>query len=303
MRVLILEILRQHEESEDLLDANLETLGMASHQTLRKTLDRICKTAHLISQADWAIIHPFAAGKRTEQIDLENIGTYGELRGASILDLTNSILRIGGVSKYVLRNEELIVENIDSRDPGIRKLNLPEHHFIKTERVKSLIGIAITDPYSKDALGILYLDYRKPREFSKSDIHHAKSLASLAAVAISNAHEMEEVKQRRQFKLATEIAEAVGASLNLETTMDAILGKLNDAFGETRSCVLLYDKRLQALKFAPATLKYYKINNPKYAQQDTFHLEDGTIACRVAKQASDKQETYIGKRGKCIQRQ
>ena len=282
---LILEILRQHEKSEDLLDANLETLGMASHQSLKKTLDRICKTAYLISQADWAIIHPFMAGKTTKQIEVKDLGHYGELRNASIADLTNSNPRVGGVSKHVLQMGSLIVEDIDKRDPNTRKLKLSEHHFIKAEGVKALIGMAVMDPYSKDALGILYLDYRKPREFSESDIHHAKSLASLAAVAISNAREMEEVKQRRQFKLATEIAEAVGASLNLETTMDAILGKLSGAFGETRLCVLLYDKRLQVLKFAPATMKYYEINNPKYAQEDTFHLESGTIACRVAKQA------------------
>ena len=290
---LIAEILRQHEKSEDLLDANLETLGMASRQSLKKTLDRICKTANLISQADWAIIHPFAPGKKPKQIELKNIGKFGELHGASIIDLTNSTLRVGGISKYVLLNGELIVEDIDSREPGIRKLKLSEHHFIKTEEVKALIGIAVVDPNDKDVLGILYLDYRKPREFSKTDIHHAKSLASLAAVAISNAHEMEEVRQRRQFKLATEIAEAVGANLNLETTMDAILGKLNDAFAETRLCVLLYDKRSQALKFAPATMKYYEISNPKYIRHDTFPLNDGTIACRVAKKAlADKQLTW-----------
>lgn len=283
---LILEILRQHENSEDLLDANLETLGMASHQSLQKTLDRICKTAYLISQADWAIIHPFVVRKTPKQIEIKDLGHYGELRNLSIADLTNSNPRVGGVSKHVLQMGNLIIENVDRRDPETRKLKLSEHHFIKTEEVKALIGMAIMDPYSKkDALGILYLDYRKPREFSASDLHHAKSLASLAAVAISNAHEMEEVKQRRQFKLATEIAEAVGASLNLETTMDAILEKLNAAFEETRLCVLLYDKRLHALKFAPAALKYYEINNPKYAKRDTFPLNGRTIACRVARQA------------------
>lgn len=282
---LVLEILRQHEKSDDLLDANLEILGMASHQSLRKTLDRICRTANLISQADWAIIHPLMAGKKGKQIETTSIGHYGELRNTSIFELANGNLRIGGVSKHVLQRGELIVKDIDKCHSSIRKLQLPDHHFIKAEGVKALIGMAVTDPYSKDELGILYLDYRKPHEFSEDDIRHAKSLASLAAVAISNAHEMEEVKQRRQFKLATEIAEAVGASLNLETTMDAILGKLSNAFGETRLCVLLYEKRLQALKFAPAALKYYKINNPKYAGQDTFPLDDGTIACRVAKRA------------------
>jgi len=290
---LVAEILRQREKSEDLLNANLETLGMARHQSLKKTLDRICKTANLISQADWAIIHPFMAGKSTKQIEAKNIGQHGELRNGTIANLPNGNIHIGNVSKHILQKGDLIVEDIDRYDPNIRRLKLSDHPFIKTEGVKALIGMAIMDSYNKNALGILYLDYRKRREFSESDIHHAKSLASLAAVAISNEHEMEEVKQRRQFKLATEIAEAVGASLNLETTMDAILGKLHEAFEETRLCVLLYDKRLQALKFAPAASKYYKINNPKYARQDTFPLDGGTIACRVAKTAiTNKKLTW-----------
>ncbi|MBV5350071.1 GAF domain-containing protein, partial [bacterium] len=96
---------------------------------------------------------------------------------------------VGGVSKHILQKGELIVENIDRHNTNTRKLKLSEHHFIKTEGVKALIGMAIMDAYNKDTLGILYLDYRKPREFSESDIHHAKSLASLAAVAISNEHE------------------------------------------------------------------------------------------------------------------
>jgi GAF domain-containing protein/ActR/RegA family two-component response regulator len=282
---LVLEILWQHERSEDLLDANLETLGMANRQSLQKTLDRICKTAYLISRADWAIIHPFMAGKTPKQIEVKDLGHYGELRNTSIADLTNSNPHVGGVSKYVLQKGALIVEDVNRNDPVVRKLQLSEHHFIKAEGVTSLIGMVVMDPNSKEALGILYLDYRKPREFTEKDIRNAKSIASLAAVAISNAHEMEEIKQRRQFKLATEIAEAVGASLNLETTMDAILDRLSEAFRETRLCVLLYDKREQALKFAPAAQKYYKINNPKYVGQDTFHLEDGSIACRVAQKS------------------
>ncbi|MBV5350070.1 hypothetical protein JZU71_02620, partial [bacterium] len=83
---LVAEILRQREKSEDLLDANLETLGMARHQSLKKTLDRICKTANLISQADWAIIHPFVAGKSPKQIEVAKVGQHGDLRNPSIMD-------------------------------------------------------------------------------------------------------------------------------------------------------------------------------------------------------------------------
>ncbi len=280
---LVWETLRQREKSEDLLDANLEILGWASHQSLKGTLDRICKTAHVISHADWAIIHPFRAEKKPFEIEVENVGHYGELR-SSILDLTKSNPRIGGVSRHVLKKGELVVGNIDKKTPNLGRLKLSKSHFIQSEGVKALIGVAVQDPSTQAAVGILYLDYRQPREFSESDIHHAESLASLAAVAISNTHEKEEIKQRRQFKLATDIAEAVGASLDLETTIHAILSKLHDAFGKTRLCVLLYEKRMRSLKFAPGTSKFYRVNNPKYYRQDTFPLDKGTIACRVAKQ-------------------
>jgi K+-sensing histidine kinase KdpD len=94
---------------------------------------------------------------------------------------------------------------------------------------------------------------------------------------------LEEARQRRQFKIAKDIAEAVGASLNLESTMDAVIGTLSEMFEKTRLCVLLYDQQLNILRFAPATLKYYEIENPQYTWQDTFPLDQGAIACRVAK--------------------
>lgn len=286
---LVWENLRQRAKSEDLLDANLEILGDARHQSLQKTLDRICKTAHLISRADWTVIHPFRAGKKAYEIEVEKVGHYGVLN-SSILDLTKSKLQIGGVSRHVLKKGELVVENIEKRTPGIGKLKLSESHFIQSEGVKALIGVAIKDPSTKDLIGILYLDYRQPREFTRSDVHHAESLASLAAVAIANTREIEEIKQRRQFKLAKEIAEAVGAGLNLEKTIDAILGKLHEAFGKTRLCVLLFEQRTQALKFAPGASKYYKVTTPLLAGQDTFPLKKGTIACRVAKETLEKKE-------------
>lgn len=112
----------------------------------------------------------------------------------------------------------------------------------------------------------------------------------LKELARSRKVRLDEARQRRQFKVAAKIAEAVGASLNLETTMDAVLGTLYEMFEKTRLCVLLYDKREKVLRFAPATLKYYHIENPQFIQQDTFPLDKGTIACRVAKQTLATKE-------------
>ncbi|MBI3170837.1 MAG: response regulator [Chloroflexi bacterium] len=102
-----------------------------------------------------------------------------------------------------------------------------------------------------------------------------------------------EARQQRQFKVATEIAEAVGASLDLESTMAAILETLVGIFDKTRLCVLLYDENENALHFAPTTLQYYQIANLQFSGQDKFPLEGKTIACRVANRTIKTRQMEI----------
>lgn len=92
-------------------------------------------------------------------------------------------------------------------------------------------------------------------------------------------------ERRSQLKTAKEIAETIGMGLDLESTMDSVLKILHNIFEKTSLCVLLYHRETDALKFAPATLKYYKIKNPKYRKEDTFLLKEYSIACRVARNA------------------
>jgi len=60
---------------------------------------------------------------------------------------------------------------------------------------------------------------------------------------------------------------------------------LHKVFENTRICVLLYLKDINALKFAPGALTYYKVPTPAYRKQDTFPLDKKSIACRIAKEA------------------
>jgi len=115
----------------------------------------------------------------------------------------------------------------------------------------------------------------------------------LKGVAQSRRKTIEEIRQRHQFKVAKEIAEAVGAELNLERTMEVILQKLSEVFGETSLCVLLYDAKLNVLKFAPATLKFYRIQSPHIKKKTVFRLEKGSIACRVARKSLMKKASFF----------
>lgn len=120
----------------------------------------------------------------------------------------------------------------------------------------------------------------------------------LKELARSQKVRINEARQKRQFKVATDIAEAVGASLDLESTMVAILETLVGIFDKTRLCVLLYNEDENALHFAPATLKYYQIDNPQFTGQDKFPLDGKTIACRIARRTIESKQMEIENVGK-----
>ncbi|MBN2116168.1 MAG: GAF domain-containing protein [Anaerolineales bacterium] len=280
---LVWETRREQKKSESLLSANYRILSGARDQSLRETLNQICRTARFFSGADWAIILPILEdGHR--RFDVNNIGFDGELQNNPIDGIVDST-HLGGISQHVLRRSKLVVNDIDAESRVNQQLNISQHHFIQSEGVKALIGAAVRSRDDEKPLGLLYLDYRQPHIFSKLETQQALSFASLAGVAISNARRMDELHQRRQLKTAKEIAETIGLGLDLEKTMEATIQILHTVFKKTRPCVLLYQNDIKALKFAPATLKYYKIENTKYRRQDTFPLNGRSIACRVARKA------------------
>jgi nitrogen-specific signal transduction histidine kinase len=115
--------------------------------------------------------------------------------------------------------------------------------------------------------------------FLAADRRAMESIIKLIAIGLRMG------ERRSQLKTAKEIADTISLGLDLESTIDAVLKTLLDIFDRTNTCVLLFQSDIDALKFAPATLKYYKIQNPEYRRQDTFPLGERSIACRVARRA------------------
>jgi len=294
---LVWETLRQHKRSEELLDANYEILGGAGHQPLQETLSLICKTARTFSQANWAIIYPIRKIGKSPfyEFEFEQFGYDGKLK--TIIDITDEQPDVGGVSIHILHKGELIVNDMDNEKPVLGEGRLSEHHFIQREEIKALVGIALKDPYTREPLGILYLDYLQPHFFSEIEIRHANSFARLAAVAISNTRRMDEQRHRGLLKTAIEISETIGSELNIEEILANVLEKLQFLFQNTALCVLLYDEDEKALKFAPQTLKYYDIVNPKFQNIRNFPINEksnGSIACKAARKAlATRHQEYI----------
>ena len=107
-------------------------------------------------------------------------------------------------------------------------------------------------------------------------------------------------ERRRQLTTAKEIAETIGLGMNLEKTMEAVIQILHTVFEKTSLCVLLYQSDIEALKFAPATLKYYKVQNPDFRRQHTFPMTGKSIACRVARRALQTRSVVCENRGDVI---
>jgi GAF domain-containing protein len=279
---LVWETLRQQSKSESLLDANYQIMGEARLQPMKDTLRNICKTAQKITEADWVLIYPLKEGKKYE-FDSENATYIGNLK--TLENVIKERPSPTGTSAHILKTGKLVIPDVDNKDVIIGGIQISKHAFIKRERVKAIIGILINDAQKDEPLGIFYLDYRTPQNFSDLDEHHAKSFASLAAVAISNARRFDEQRQRRRLDAALQTAEATGTELNLEKMLKRVLRKLGRFLDHTTICVLTYDEDEDALKFAPATLDFYKIENHKFHKSFIYPLHGKSIACRVARKA------------------
>jgi GAF domain-containing protein len=289
---LVWETLQQRAMGERLLDVNYKILGGANYQTLEETLNSICKTARKFSDADFAIILPIIKNDKTLSYEFENnvYGHAGQFNG--LLNIVQEELRPGGFSIEVLHKGEFIVNDFDNDNVTI---DLPEEHFVHRENIKSMVGIIIKDPHTREPLGLIYLDYLKKRFFSKTEIKNGKSFAHLAAIAISNDRRNNELRQRELLKTAYNISVTIGTEIKIDDILEKILGELLVLFQDTTLCVLLYDEANEVLRFAPKTLQYYTIENPEYKNIRAFpvHKESmGSIACKIARKAliTHKQE-------------
>ncbi|GAB4503346.1 MAG: hypothetical protein Fur0043_03380 [Anaerolineales bacterium] len=279
---LVWETLRQQKKSNRLISANYSILSGASPDQLKTTLQEICETARTITEADWVIIYPLLEG--TQIFDVQKISYAGHI-SAPLESIVKAKPRKRGVSAHVLAKGILVIPNVDSEEAVIGATRLAEHHFIQREGVKALIGIAIRDVLTNQNLGVLYLDYRKACDFTEQEIHHARSFASLAAVAIANAKRYGEQRHHERLRIALETAQTVNTEIEQDEMLIKVLENLTKIFPETAMCILTYDDDEKALRFVPATLQYYPMPRAKTYEKRIFPLDGPSIACKVARQS------------------
>lgn len=282
------ETLRQQKKSNRLISANYTILSGAMPDQLKTTLQEICKTAQTITEADWVIIYPLLEG--TQIFDVQNISYAGHIQ-VPLESIVKAKPRKRGVSAHVLSEGELVIRDVNSEEAVIGTRRLANHHFIQREGVKALIGLAIRDAFTQQNLGVIYFDYRRPRNFTEQEIHHTRSFASLAAVAITNSRRYGEQRHHQMLTAALETAQIVNTEIDRDEMLLKALENLNKIFPETAMCVLTYDEDEKALRFVPATLKYYPIPGSKMYEKRLFPLDGPSIACKAARQSLQERRS------------
>ncbi len=171
---LTLEAENRNNTIERLLD-----IGNKFEQLITKTpkqvLQEITKSACEVTGADCAVIYPYDA-ERKEFFDISNVTSHNLKQNLKLSDRprTNK-----GMAAFITREGEVIRNDIEKQEP-----EMFESPFIKRESIKAFMGIALQ--MGNDYMGVLYINFRTPHEFSDIEKDTIRLFARQASIAVYN---------------------------------------------------------------------------------------------------------------------
>ncbi len=183
----------------------------------------------------------------------------------------------GGVRSVLRRAEPLWANNAESEP-------LLGEQFRTRNGVKSCAALPLL--VGAEGVGVIFLNYRQPHEFSNEERVLYRLLAEIAGASLRRAALLQLANQERErLKHSLEITAAVGSTLDLHRTLEIILAKLKELFPFAAPCVLLFNEDERALEIAPASQQYYKVDNPEFIKHSQLQLDGKGLSAKVARRA------------------
>jgi GAF domain-containing protein len=210
-------ILASEGEQAHMLERIL-TVGQAMQQHIlqdpTQVYQLIVETVCEMTGADCAVIYPYHPSYG-EFYDVENVAACG-LRHE--LPVEKGADRRRRLSARVHQRGEVIREDIDREEPDVPE----ESSFVVREAVKAFMGLSLR--VGDTILGILYVDYRKPHQFSDGEKRSIRLLGQQAAMAISNSwtFRLASIRANTIAKLKT-VGQALVAIEDPSETLDSVL--------------------------------------------------------------------------------
>jgi len=150
-------------------------------------LRRIVKGACEVAGADCAVLYPLDP-HRKGFYDFDKIAAYGLQTKLRIL-AANRPREEDGTGAQISREGQLVVNDIERERP-----ELLQDSFIAREGVRAFMGTALK--IGEEALGSLYVNFRRPHPFTQDEQEIIQLLSHQAAIAIYNSRLFEQTKRR-----------------------------------------------------------------------------------------------------------
>lgn len=177
-----------------------------------------------------------------------------------ISELTIPIDGKGLVDHVLLSNQPLLL-NTTEEIVNFRNINaatMPEGIRQEQEilaaacnlslRPASWLGVPIL--MGNEVLGMINVQSVKPYAFSKDDMRFLSTIASQAAIAISNARLFSERESRlREITVLKDIGRAISSTLDLKLVLDRLYHELSQAIDMRTSVIGLYDEQSQTISY------------------------------------------------------
>lgn len=162
--------------------------------------------------------------------------------------------------------------------------------FIQHEKIISAAAFPLH--VEREHIGAMFLNYRRPHQFSPDEIAIFQILSNVVAVRIRDAVQLEAVhKEQKRLLTASDISLAIGHLHHPEQLFETIVHCLTQSFPRTNIVIATYDQNDEALIFSPSTLLHYPIDHPDLKNQKGTSIHYPSIAARLARSSLETNQS------------
>ncbi len=217
--------------------------ALAGAAGLQEVLEQIVQGAQEVLEADSAVIWSYDAVRA--RFILANSVAAG-IPVELWTEFRKEGPRRGGTADTIMERGWVGVTDVDDlQQYGF--LGKSTRKLLAQTGGQSFQGIALT--VGEETLGVLYVNYNRPRTFSEEEQETAWTFANHAALALKKAKLLDEVSKARN---AAQVVAEITALEDLQSTLGSIVKRTRDVLGCDTVTLYTYDQDRGEFGFPPA---------------------------------------------------